>query len=286
MKIISNFTDYYDQMLQYGVDKHITFSRINSNNFKATNPNDWQMNFIQSEKNSPRVQKILEMHIPNSNGELSENDRNILSAYNSNSFKLMGSVRPFEVEEVQAVINGKVFTSYMLLESVELRNPGSSAFGVPYRIFKKNASMRELFDHIKENKQYFNFNLSYNQGVKDILDCNSYDEYAEKKYKSSNFTFKSRFQAAIATEKDLMEIHKEIGSPIYFLRGSRLYKDIPLSYFGLFNVFDGNMEKTYQEIAYCLANVISNKNEPPVAISDTDKIQQHGFDKKKSFRHR
>jgi len=286
MKIISNFTDYYDQMLQYGVDKHITFTRINSNNFKSTNPNDWQMNFLTSEKNSPLTEKILAKHIPDQRENLSENDRNILSAYSTNIIRLIGGTRPFDLETVQAVINGKVFASYMLLESVDFHNPGASAFSAPYRIIKKNASIKELFDHIKENKEHFNFNATYNQGVKDILDCNSYEEYCTKKYKSSNFTFKSRFQNPVATEEELLAIHKEIGSPIFFLRGSRMYKDMPLSYFGLFDVFDGNMEKTYQEIAYCLANVISNKNEPPIAISDPDKIQQHGFDKKKSFRHR
>ena len=40
----------------------------------------------------------------------------------------------------------------------------------------------------------------------------------------------------------------------------------------------------YQMISQYVENVMVSDKNPPVKISDTDKIQQHGFDKKRSFR--
>ncbi len=47
-------------------------------------------------------------------------------------------------------------------------------------------------------------------------------------------------------------------------------------------------EQTYQDISYYMANVLRENPDvvPPVKIADKDRIVQHGFDLKQSFRHR
>lgn len=47
-------------------------------------------------------------------------------------------------------------------------------------------------------------------------------------------------------------------------------------------------EQAYQDISFYIANVINDNADmnPPVDVSDKDKIVQHGFDFKQSFRHR
>ena len=46
-------------------------------------------------------------------------------------------------------------------------------------------------------------------------------------------------------------------------------------------------EQLYQDLSYFMANTINDSPDmtPPVAISDKDKLLQHGFDPKRSFRH-
>jgi hypothetical protein len=59
-----------------------------------------------------------------------------------------------------------------------------------------------------------------------------------------------------------------------------------LSELGVSKIIDQN--SLYQEISYFMGNVIypSPDMDPPVKISDTDRLVQHGFDKRVSFRHR
>lgn len=280
MQIISNFTDYYDQMLQYGVDKSITFNRINSNGFKPTKPQEWQLNLLKSEELSEAGKKTLRLKLPEYNNQSHENDAFIIDAYRRNEFKV-NAHQPFMVEEVQAVINGKVFTAYMLMEYSSVQNPHEHYMGGSYRIAKKNASMEDLYNNIKENRQYFSYSYLYRDGIKDIFTSDSYEQYCSKKYKEYRYG-----DVVDATEQQLLKVHQELDTPVFFLYSGKVLKNLPLSYFGMFNVFDSNMEKTHQEIAYCIGNVLQNKNEPPASISNNDKIVQHGFDKKISFRHR
>lgn len=281
MQIISNFTDYYDSMLQYGMDKSLTFNRINKHHFKPTKSQDWQLSDSSQENIPDNLKKHVSATFKPTESNYSENDQYILEAYRKNKLKLIAVWQAYKVEVVQAVINSNVFTSYMLLENVDIKTPGASSFQQRYKVIKRNASAKDLFEHIKANSKYFDFKQTYNDGISAIDKCDTYEEFSKNKYNGYLYnTFSD------AKEDDLLKIHKELSTPVFFVHDGKVYKDLPLSYFGLVDVFDSNMEKTYQEIAYCLANVVQNKNEPPVEISNLDKVQQHGFDKKVSFRHR
>lgn len=281
MQIISNFTDYYDSMLQYGMDKTLTFNRINKTHFKPTKNQEWQLADSAQENLSDNLKKPINAYFKPTEANYSENDEYILEAYRRNKFKVGNIWQAFKVEIIHAVINAKVFTSYMLLENVDVKAPGTSSIQQRYKIIKRNASAKDLFDNIKANSKYFDFKQTYNDGILAIDKYDTYDEFSQHKYNGYLYNTFSN-----ATENDLLKIHKELSTPVFFIHDGKVYKDLPLSYFGLVNIFDNNLEKTYQEIAYCLANVVQNKNEPPVEISNLDKVQQHGFDKKVSFRHR
>lgn len=283
MQIISNFTDYYDSMLQYGMDKSLTFNRINKHQFKPNKTQEWQLKDSNQEQLPDNLKKYVRALFKPTESTYSDTDQYLFQAYRRNKIQPGSVFQAFQVDLVQAVINGKVFTSYMLFENVDVKTPGASSFESRYKIIKRNATAKELFDNIKKNSQYFDLKNSYNDGVLAISQCDTYEQFAKNKYKGSLFY---EFESSEENEQNFLKIHKELSTPVFFIHSGKVYKDLPLSYFGLVNVFEGNMEKTYQEIAYCLANIVQNKNEPPVEISNLDKVQQYGFDKKISFRHR
>lgn len=93
--------------------------------------------------------------------------------------------------------------------------------------------------------------------------------------------------------ENLIKLSKFIGHPVFIIdmivRGNETYIDarIPvLAELGFAAIMPP--EQLYQELAYFVANVMIDSPDikPPAEVSDTDKIQQHGFDKKVSFRHR
>ena len=92
---------------------------------------------------------------------------------------------------------------------------------------------------------------------------------------------------------DIVNLTKKIGVPVYMI--SRRDNDhvfyieekIPhLGELGLAKIYPA--EQLYQDIFYFLNNTIKDSPDtaPPVAVSNKDRIEQHGFDIKKSFRHR
>lgn len=91
----------------------------------------------------------------------------------------------------------------------------------------------------------------------------------------------------------LVELSRKINAPVFTFdksfRSENVIIDgeLPiLATLGFTCVMDA--EQLYQEIAYFLSNVIKESPDmsPPSKMTDKEKISQHGFDLKKSFRHR
>lgn len=89
-------------------------------------------------------------------------------------------------------------------------------------------------------------------------------------------------------------ISKEIGCPVFFYYQSHsnvkdvytfdVVGELPcLADIGMPSIYPA--EQCFQDISFYISNVLT-KREEPASISDMDKLKQHGFDSKSSFRHR
>lgn len=90
----------------------------------------------------------------------------------------------------------------------------------------------------------------------------------------------------------LIQLSKIVKSPVFCIEG--LYRDniriesnAPiLNYFGIPAILDPY--QLYQDLEYFIGNTMNDNPDilPPVETSNNDRIVSHGFDLKKSFRHR
>jgi len=87
--------------------------------------------------------------------------------------------------------------------------------------------------------------------------------------------------------KAILKISRDIKSPVFLINAHGVDNTVPnLSELGMPALICA--EQMYQNIAHYMSNDMSlspDKN-PPVEVSDRYKIEQHGFDKRVSFRHR
>jgi hypothetical protein len=97
-------------------------------------------------------------------------------------------------------------------------------------------------------------------------------------------------------DPQLIEISRKIGAPVFIIEGYnwdyktretnlRIAGNVPiLSDLGIPAIYPA--EQIYQDIAYFLGNKMHPSPDlaPPVEIADKDRIVQHGFDLKHSFR--
>jgi hypothetical protein len=96
----------------------------------------------------------------------------------------------------------------------------------------------------------------------------------------------------------LIELAHRLRQPVFLVKGIQSQRNEQKCYFSVQNkvpvLADLGVPKLleatrlYQDIAYFISNVInpSPDLDPPVKFSDSERLQQHGFDKKLSFRHR
>jgi hypothetical protein len=95
-------------------------------------------------------------------------------------------------------------------------------------------------------------------------------------------------------DNNLLKFTKAVGHPVYVVRGSHNWNAVPtvdalcpkLGELGLASQYPA--EQIYQDIEYFLLNTMNPNpdNAPPIQVADKDRIVQHGFDLKSSFRHR
>jgi hypothetical protein len=99
-------------------------------------------------------------------------------------------------------------------------------------------------------------------------------------------------------DPDLIELSKLVGSPVFIINGYTydwrnkktcldIMSELPvLGDIGFPKVYAP--EQLYQDLAYFIGNKMKDTPDtrPPVDVSNKDRIVQHGFDLKQSFRHR
>lgn len=96
---------------------------------------------------------------------------------------------------------------------------------------------------------------------------------------------------------ELVELSRLVGAPVFTICNNWRYNEkqydvdidseIPiLQDIGMQSII--TPQQMYQDIAYFVGNTIKESPDmmPPTKMTDIEKIEQHGFDKKKSFRHR
>lgn len=274
MKIISNFKDYYDSMLQYGKDESLVFTRINSQLIKFDSPS-WQFNGLDNQLTNKNLAQKVSLHTH----DIGDYDHIFDSIEQQfGNLKNSSSIPPAKLNPIITVVNGKPFKSFCILEE------DNTSF-TTYKIVKRNVTPEEAFNYLAEHLEFFS-----SWSLKSFTKFKNYEQFKEESLAKKNPYFYFKYHRNLnkdspITEKQLLQIHQEVDSPIYYIISGKVQVNIPLTYFGLTNLFD-NVEILHQEIAYCLGNVIQNKNEPPSQISNEMKILQHGFDNKASFRKR
>lgn len=96
-----------------------------------------------------------------------------------------------------------------------------------------------------------------------------------------------------SSSKNILELTKKVGTPVYVIEHSSytgktsIQSEIPnLGKLGVASFYPA--EQLYQDLAYFIGNIMSTSPDtvPPVVIDNLTRLQQHGFDKKVSFRHR
>lgn len=269
MRIISNFQDYYDSIQQYGIDNKIVFNRINEHQCKFnTEPSIWHLSTSQKDLDL-RYKPYLNLKIENDCLDFKLIDR-LQTFFDEYSF-------PYNLHKIVTVINGKAYQNYVLTLDKTMDN------GYVEKIISKNVDSKMLFDLVKSNIDKLHSN-SHPYLVKHFERFKNYEQFVN--WKDRFYTPKD---SSYTTEEKLKELHIELKNPIFFIIGKDekdVLVNVPLSYLGFNHLFDGNIEIMAQEISYCIGNVLNNNNEPPIAIDNNGKIQQYGFDKKISFRHR
>lgn len=88
--------------------------------------------------------------------------------------------------------------------------------------------------------------------------------------------------------KEALKICREIKTPVFlYSQNTHIMESIPkLGEMGFASVMPP--EQMYQDIAYFMGNTINESPDmlPPTTMTDKERVLQHGFDTKISFRHR
>lgn len=252
MKIVSNFHDIYDYMMMYGQDDKLTYQRINNHGINI-NSNQIQL---------PHSDGILSyaMDTPDLSYFYPEHAKHISHLTSLFQGKYIPS---HSLTHVYAIINGAIYHD-MYLNSL---SPNTEKNVTPERLFELAQQ------HHAKLPRYAKVPAkgTYNEWIRQKIDRWAND--VEHKNWAEYY----------------MPFHVEYKTPIFFITkpenygDCRVFKDLPLHYLG-FESLKPEAERIYQDIAYCLGNVITNRNEPPDAISDKNKIEQAGFDYVTSFR--
>lgn len=129
-------------------------------------------------------------------------------------------------------------------------------------------------------------------------DFNYINQYERKNYGLKNFKYEKYIGDIV--NSNIVEISKIINQPIFNLSELAKYCYNPKlkcekEYYDIIPNLDKlhissvySVEQIYQDLNYFLVNVLKDSPDvtPPIEISDKDKIEGHGFDKKISFRKR
>lgn len=261
MKIISNFSDYYDPIQRWGIDNNIVYNRIHVGGLKFSNPKKW------SEIHETQIDPAILQHI-NVTNAIDICDTNIVKLRRIIQNAILPTIR---LQSVYAVINGVIYRNFILIDSIN------------NEILDKHPTADSVFDAVLDSIKTISAKNIWVDRIRQAKNADSLiEQWGRHVYIGGLF---SKQQATLSQEQ-IWEFHRQLDTPVFFKIGNVGIKHASLAYYGFNSLFDRNIEAIAQEIAYCIGNIISDKNEPPVAISDGLKLEQHGFDRRKSFRHR
>lgn len=129
-----------------------------------------------------------------------------------------------------------------------------------------------------------------------VFDENKHADIAGSLYGRFFYERQTKSHYLARHDPALDELSKKIGHPVYIINGVHRWKSddnisidakVPiLKDLGIASLIDPNT--LFQEIYTYMMNVIRESPDlaPPVQVSDKDRLVQHGFDLKQSFRHR
>lgn len=283
MKIISNYTDFYDSLLQFGYDEKLVYNRICKFNTQS------HINFNSNTFEYEKIEQIV----------LDTNEINLISKIiNNKNSKKLSTLFPY----TYIIQKGKKIelNNYILYTNIAIIN------NKPYfsYVLKKNETNEILLKTIDEHKVFNKLKEIGYQNLINNIDKKHYrvsalekklqlssDEFFNKKINNSIFNFYD-FNNDNFLNNNIELLHKKYETPLLLItvntqivynKKINCFKNVPLKYFG-FSALDA--QQIIQELSFCLGNTVLNKNEPPEKISDIIRLEQHGFDKKVSFRKR
>lgn len=139
------------------------------------------------------------------------------------------------------------------------------------------------FKQIKKSKQLLNNNkLEYvPESVFITYDLNEFINVYEKTQKRELGDDVVNYYNDIKNINAL-EINRQYNTPIWIYEKEHFYVNPKLSDFDFYKVFDAFT--AFQEISMFIGGVLGNKEKDVIQVSDKNKIEQHGFDYKWSFR--
>jgi hypothetical protein len=147
-----------------------------------------------------------------------------------------------------------------------------------------------------------NFKMLAIAGKYFMLICENTHEYDQKwevwnDVKHAKYNFKNISKRSVNVfDNELVSLSKEVGHPVFIYyhhfdskvgRCLAVESACPiLQDYGIDKVIPP--EQMYQDLAYFIGNTMKDSPDttPPVQIDNKDRIVQHGFDLKQSFRHR
>lgn len=250
MKIISKFKDYYDSMRCYAMcsDDFMYIRKIKE--ILVGNPRTDQFNSIDSR---------------------------------SSTFK-------YTIDTFIIGFCGKFYQGYIVTKPA---NPGIHTYTLEKRV-GIYYSAKEAYSIAVDTKYV---SKAYKKGVPgrhrwDTVTANKGNSVKEtrlniitSKDKMENEWFKKKVEQLTKAN-----IFKEHNTPCFVYthltsdrhQTTNIIINPPLKDFEFFKIFEGH--RCYQELEMYLGNKLLEKNNAPQIIDDKVKIQQHGFDLKKSFR--
>lgn len=291
MKIISNYTDFYDSLLRFGYDEKLVYNRICKFNTQS------HINFNSNTFEYEKIEQIV----------LDTNEINLISKIiNNKNSKKLSTLFPY----TYTIKDGKKIdlNNYILYTNIAIIN------NKPYfsYVLKKNETNEILLKTIDEHKVFNKLKEIGYQNLLNNLDKKHYtlpllekklklssEEFFNQKIKNSIFNYYDfnndnniEFENNNFLNNSIELLHKKYETPLLLItvntqmlynKKINCFKNVPLKYFG-FSALDA--QQIIQELSFCLGNTVLNKNEPPEKISDIIRLEQHGFDKKISFRKR
>lgn len=264
MKIISNFSDYYDSIQQWGIDNNVVYKRIHEGGLKFSNPKRWEELF-NSQIDDSIIKQI---------DSISAIDICEPGIAKMDSILRNAAIPGIVLKTAYAVINGKIYRNFILVETPNISTCGE--------IIDKHPTIDVVFDLLQRKAKDSNGNKFWISKIRQAEDASE----LVGQYSPYDVEVSIRRRNTKLTQEQVWEFHRQLDTPVFFKVAGTGIKHASLAYYGFNRLFDGSIEAMAQEISYCIGNIINNKNEPPVAISNDLKIDQHGFDRKQSFRHR